>query len=643
MKRSRSASPPVGKSSLPKLEQPKRASTPTYSLLNRPSTPTTSNCLCHVHPLETQKFINFTKTTWNTFHSAADTRKDPIAIGMKDKWSDGPTGGYHKRCYTTYIQTNRNLPGSVFTPVQGSGKTEIAHTIKEAIGIPEKKVLRQETVKLCKGVCIVCGKDGRKKVKKQGIWIYEKVELCRTKEAGENFARAAKSRNEWDKAAALAIGGDAVAADISWHMSCYRDYVYHAPAKDSAKTSTKTESSAQENQYEKAYSRLCSEVHEELFTKGKVWELIEIRNRYIVLLKEEGVDSPNYTTQKMKNRIQKTFGDSIESGYKTTTKAEYIFSSSFTKAQIIEVGLQKLEHEEEDEMLSTAAVPMGPSEPSNILFLGAKLLRSELREQESNIPKLPTSVNISENNIIIPNDVYNFLAWTLTDNSEPSTERVSVSSRDNRLILSIGQDLLYGASGGRTLTPKHVGLPFALRNMTGSSEAVRLVNRFGHGMSYESLIKTETDMDSLLQKENMVHLPINIKSGVRITCVWDNIDFAEETLSGQGTTHKTNGIILQQQVVGCQEAAPRLQIPDDADHVPLPNQVLPYYASERKGLPKAIELHDLDSLSYTCPASDEANMLDNLWFLLRLPLHNGSVFDFSNTVVQTVPGMYQSL
>ncbi len=253
-------------------------------------------------------------------------------------------------------------------------------------------------------------------------------------------------------------------------------------------------------------------------------------------------------------------------------------------------------------------------------------------------------MNVTENNIKIPNDVYNFLAWTLTDNADPTTERVTVSPRDNRLILSMGQDLLYGVSGGRTLTPKHVGLPFAVRNMTGSAEAVRLINRFGHGISYESLIKTETDMDNLLQKKNVVHLPVNIKPGVRITCVWDNIDFAEETLSGHGTTHKTNGIILQQQVVGCKEAAPHVPVlDDDADHVPLSNQILPYYATERKGLPKAIELHDTDSLSYTCPASDEANMLDNLWFLLRLPLNNGSVFDFSNTIEQTVPGMHNLL
>ncbi len=152
MKRSRSASPPASKSSLPKLEQSRRPSTPTYSLITRPSTPTNSNCLCHVHPTETKEFTIFTKTTWSTFHSAANTRRDPIAISMEDKWSDGPTGGYHSRCYRTYTQTNRRLPGSAVAPVQVTGKSDIAHSLQEAIGIPEKKVLRQETVRIAKGV-----------------------------------------------------------------------------------------------------------------------------------------------------------------------------------------------------------------------------------------------------------------------------------------------------------------------------------------------------------------------------------------------------------------------------------------------------------------------------------------------------------
>lgn len=45
-------------------------------------------------------------------------------------------------------------------------------------------------------------------------------------------------------------------------------------------------------------------------------------------------------------------------------------------------------------------------------------------------------------------------------------------------------------------------------------------------------------------------LPVakGIQDGQFTTNVWDKIDFGEETLSGRGTTHSTNGIIIQRNV-----------------------------------------------------------------------------------------------
>ena len=40
-------------------------------------------------------------------------------------------------------------------------------------------------------------------------------------------------------------------------------------------------------------------------------------------------------------------------------------------------------------------------------------------------------------------------------------------------------------------------------------------------------------------------IPRNIAIDLPTTLVWDNNDFTEETLSGKGTTHVANGIIIQ--------------------------------------------------------------------------------------------------
>ncbi|KAJ8050265.1 hypothetical protein HOLleu_03399 [Holothuria leucospilota] len=45
--------------------------------------------------------------------------------------------------------------------------------------------------------------------------------------------------------------------------------------------------------------------------------------------------------------------------------------------------------------------------------------------------------------------------------------------------------------------------------------------------------------------ERDIDLPQNIIPRQYTTAVWDNIDLSEETLSGKGTTHFTNGILVQ--------------------------------------------------------------------------------------------------
>ena len=40
-------------------------------------------------------------------------------------------------------------------------------------------------------------------------------------------------------------------------------------------------------------------------------------------------------------------------------------------------------------------------------------------------------------------------------------------------------------------------------------------------------------------------LPLSIQPRIPTTIVWDNNDFGEESLSGHGTTHNTNGIVIQ--------------------------------------------------------------------------------------------------
>ncbi len=53
------------------------------------------------------------------------------------------------------------------------------------------------------------------------------------------------------------------------------------------------------------------------------------------------------------------------------------------------------------------------------------------------------------------------------------------------------------------------------------------------------------------KEQNGILLPSNIQPNVFSCFFWDNNDILEETLSGKGTTHCTNGIVIQRMTAGC--------------------------------------------------------------------------------------------
>ena len=93
-----------------------------------------------------------------------------------------------------------------------------------------------------------------------------------------------------------------------------------------------------------------------------------------------------------------------------------------------------------------------------------------LRDQ--NMPWLPYSNNIEEENIMVPTVVYNSLTCFLSEGGEgeEKKEKVNAKGHCQRLVLS--------------LASKHVSLPLALKNLTSSKEVITLLNRYGHGISY---------------------------------------------------------------------------------------------------------------------------------------------------------------
>ena len=80
------------------------------------------------------------------------------------------------------------------------------------------------------------------------------------------------------------------------------------------------------------------------------------------------------------------------------------------------------------------------------------------------------------------------------DSAEYGDDDISVHS----CVLSIAQDMVFGVSEGKILTPKHMGLGLSTHQATRSKELVNLLNAgVCHFVSYDMICRMDT-----LQKIN---------------------------------------------------------------------------------------------------------------------------------------------
>ena len=130
-----------------------------------------------------------------------------------------------------------------------------------------------------------------------------------------------------------------------------------------------------------------------------------------------------------------------------------------------------------------------------------------------------------------------------------------------------------------------------------------------------------------------MYIPKTIHPHVPVVVCWDNNDINEETLSGHGTTHCTNEIVIQREVQS-------VQVMPDANPInvrrrslaPQPSNVEHYTAGKRQS-PSLKMMKDSQLIPPdNTPSSSAARLHDTSWCILRI-----TEADTSNNT-QTVPG-----
>jgi hypothetical protein len=205
------------------------------------------------------------------------------------------------------------------------------------------------------------------------------------------------------------------------------------------------------------------------------------------------------------------------------------------------------------EQIKTTTTPTSSTlDKTRILYNAGVIVKNAIKQCPGmNTPWPPTSTDLNCDSAaaVVPVELYNFLAWCVGASDEPCHDCFVETESDSRnKLISICQDVVYLASNGRKQTPKSLCLGLTVRHLTGSSQLLTLLNKLGHSASVTSVIAYETSL-AQLQLQCGLEIPAGFEKGKPTVLVWDNIDFGEETLSGRGTTHHTNGIMLQSKVL----------------------------------------------------------------------------------------------
>jgi len=151
----------------------------------------------------------------------------------------------------------------------------------------------------------------------------------------------------------------------------------------------------------------------------------------------------------------------------------------------------------------------------------------------------------------VPKEQGSFLQKYLTGKKEWPDK--NCHPRVQRLMKSFAQDLMFGVSRGKIKTSKQIPLPYAVKTLTDNVELIQMLNRCGHGIAYSKLEEINTALClKKMTSTNEIPLPDNIQPHIGTTLAWDNINRLEETLSGERTSHRVNGIAVQARHFGPQ-------------------------------------------------------------------------------------------
>ena len=486
-----------------------------------------NDCIIHCSDDSTELIKPANLESWVHLQNAAKIRDHSplIEISCTTKKDEIPDIKYHRKCR------------SLFTMKRELELIQIKqmHTCGDEISLDPRCLTSRGATSsstIYQAVCLFCEQKS-KYIKSKNT--REDLIKCVDLRSDETVRRVAIEK--CDKKIIAASSRELVAAEAHYHRSCYRNFTRtRAPV-----VSTRDEEEARYVSVETgAYDKLFQFIRSEVILNKRIAKLTFLGDLLVIYMQETNIKTIKQSTKKhIRRKLESEFEGVLHFVPDENGKI-LVYPDNLTRNQLV-VANQKLQSD-----LQMARDRSGDYD--TIINSTALHLRNCIQEQHSKMPWPPQAADMGEVSSLIPTPVKTFIEIILTGEVHKSDEYKS--QRVGRLVESYGQDLIHGVSAGRQKTPKHTLLPMAVKSLTGN---VRLLNRFGHGLSYSQCEELDTALclNKLASvEEGTVPLPQKIHPHVLTTLAWDNIDRLEEALSGGGTSHRVNGIAVQPNVYG---------------------------------------------------------------------------------------------
>ncbi|KAK3084587.1 hypothetical protein FSP39_015968 [Pinctada imbricata] len=438
-------------------------------------------------------------------------RMETVCIQIPNELQD--QHGYHRNCYANFINHLDKLLD-----------------LPSISGTSPRLPRRLSSDQILFGPdCIFCNKDGPIRVKVKGTWIHQKTSFFEYG-GGKNVHIIAEERH--DEVLLKRIRGmDLFACEARYHASCRKKYIAIPEGWHRSKDLDQTEhQKSLEQTHSAAFEKTIKYIQDKVIKDKDVIQLSHLRLIYVKELRGTPFENDEYRADKLKNKIENhpTLGSKVKFALLEADGHQFniLYSSNIS----VELAIGKTYQMASKHPLKDAAET-----------LRAAIFRAY--EQASNNPEWPPDVrNLTVEEGVIPGVLKDFLDSLLVSSYSTAT------SRSERIVFSIGQDICRAVTNGEWKLPKHILLCVTFRHLFRSKQLLAILNRLGHcenatfASELEVAISEAVEAASSLLTSKIAKGPCN----ALFHSEWDNFNQMLSGIHGSPMCNIAGGIMLQE-------------------------------------------------------------------------------------------------